>query len=98
LRGQWFGRFVPTAGFGFGRTSAPTAGGFSFSHVDLNAGAEFFASRRIALRAGAHRLIPIGEASGSSNSGGTSFDVTDDRTQLRLGVRVHMGASSGTGG
>jgi hypothetical protein len=93
LRGQWFRRLVPSAGFGVGRTSAPTAGGFSFSHVDLNAGAEFFASRRIGLRAGLHRLIPVGEASGSGNSGGTSFDVADDRTQVRLGVRVHLGSS-----
>ena len=93
LRGPWFKRFVPSVGIGFGRTSAPTAGGFSFSHADLAAGAEFFTSRRLALRAGLHSLIPIGEASGSSNSGSTSFDVADHRTQLRLGLRLHLGSS-----
>ena len=80
-------------GLGLGRTSAPTAGGFSFSHPDLGAGAEFFASRRLAARAGLHSLIPIGGASGSSNSGSTSFDVADHRTQLRLGMRLHPGSS-----
>lgn len=93
LRGPWFRRFVPSVGFGFGRTSAPTAGGFSFSHADLAAGAEFFVSRRLALRAGLHSLIPMGEASGSGNSGSTSFDVADHRTQLRLGMRMHLGSS-----
>ena len=93
LRGPWFRRFVPAVGVGFGRTSAPTAGGFSFSHADLAVGAEFFTSRRLALRAGLHSLIPIGEASGSSNSGSSSFDVADHRTQLRLGIRLHLGSS-----
>ena len=93
LRGPWFRRFVPSVGFGFGRTSAPTAGGFSFSHADLAAGAELFASRRLALRAGLHSLIPIVEATGSGNSGSTSFDVADHRTQLRLGMRLHLGSS-----
>jgi hypothetical protein len=93
LRGPWFRRLVPTVGFGFGRTSAPTAGGFSFSHADLGAGAEFFASRRLALRAGLHSLIPIGDASASSISGSTTFDVADHRTQLRLGLRLHLGSS-----
>ena len=93
LRGPWFRRFVPSVGLGFGRTTAPTAGGFSFSHADLAAGAEFFAQRRLALRAGLHSLIPIGKASGSSNSGSTSFDVAHHRTQLRLGMRLHLGSS-----
>lgn len=93
LRGQWFKRFVPWVGVGLGRTSAPTAGGFSFTHADLAAGAEFFASRRVVFRAGIHRLVPVGEPSGSSNSGDTSFDVDDSRTQLRFGLNLHLGSS-----
>jgi hypothetical protein len=93
FRGQWFKRLVPSVGLGLGSTSAPTAGGFSFTHADVAANAAFFVSRRVAFRAGVHALLPVGEASGSSNSGDTSFDVSDGRTQLRLGMTVHLGPS-----
>lgn len=91
FRGQWFRRLVPSVSFGLGRTSVPTAGGFSFTHADLAAGAEFFLSRRLALRAGLHGLSPLGEASGATDNGDASFMVSEGRTQLRLGVRVHLG-------
>jgi hypothetical protein len=92
FRGLWFGRFVPSIGIGFGRTTAPTAGGFSFNHSEVAANAEFFVARRVALRAGLRRHFPVADPMGSSRSGDTEFDVSDGRTQLRFGIRVRLGS------